>query len=515
MKFRNASIIAVVSYIAYTNAAALKGTSCPPVDSKGVQRLVTKNKLMKNLKDLETIANWNGGNRAFNTPGYTASLNYIKSQLDTSKTWKSWTQDLEVPYQKPKVTFVVEGKAYTIGHFQFSMWAGEDDFNVEGEVVEGPPGPASCTPEGYTGLNVTGKIVFVDGANCPGGVWQSPWVHYGDVVAPRLRAAHSAGALAVVVHLNEKYEAGLVGFKQMPDRKDFSPSGYMAYTDGLHLLSLIRRTGRPVLAKFENSWFSGKSLTQNLFSESIGGDPTNVIMIGAHLDSIRNGPGINDNGSGSSLLIALFHALQSYCPKNRIRFAWWGAEELGLYGSNHYVSNLSKQEADDILVYLNFDMIGHGYFGVFDGNSTSKPEDPYSLTSPPGSSVIEKLFVDYLVGSGVPITKEPLVANTDIAGFVELNKAVGGMHSGSIGVDFCYHRKCDDYTNINETHIEIIGKATAHVVSVLSNEGAKIIPKALSHSVNEDGRVIPTKVWDKKPSISEKVDVTVGDVLGI
>ncbi|KAF3286602.1 hypothetical protein TWF970_008455 [Orbilia oligospora] len=514
MKFSKVTIIA--GSIAGANAAALRTSTCPPVDSKGMQRFVTENKLMQNLKDLQTIANWNGGDRAFNSPGYTASVNYIKSQLDTSKTWKSWTQDFEAPRYTVKATFVVEGKSYSVAAFQRSIYVGEDDFTVEGQVVEGPPGPSSCTSEGYNGFDVKDKIVFVDGSDCPGGFWQNPWVPYGEVVSARLRAAHSAGAKAVIVHLVEKYQQGIPGFQDLPkDGKEFGPSGYMAHTDGLHLLSLIKRTNRPVFGKFENMWVQGNRPTQNLFTESIGGDPNNVIMIGAHLDSIRRGPGINDNGSGSSLLITLFHALQKYCPKNRIRLAWWGAEESGLVGSNHYTSNLSKEEADDILLYLNFDMIGRGYFGVFDGNAKSNPEDPYSLTSPPGSNVIEKLFIDYLVANGVSVVKEPLVANTDLAGFVGLNKAVGGLHSGSMGVDSCYHRQCDDYSNINGTHIEIMGKATAHVVSVLSNEGAKLIPKTPARKVDANGRVVPVKVWGKKPSPGDEVKLTVGDIVGV
>ncbi|KAK6515140.1 hypothetical protein TWF506_007485 [Arthrobotrys conoides] len=512
MKFSKISVVA--SCIAGANAAVLKTSTCPPVDSKGLQRSVTERKLMSNLKDLETIAKWNGGDRAYGRPGYTASVNYIKSQLDTSKTWKYWTQDFQAPYYAEETSFVVEGKSYSVDSFQRFIYVGEDDFDVEGEVVEGPPGPASCNPESYNGFDVAGKIVFVDGSDCPGGSWQNPWVPYGEVVSARLRAAHAAGAKAVIVHLVEKYEEGLPGFRELPmDKEKFGPSGYMAHTDGLQLLSVLRRTSRPVFGKFKNMWVQGNLPTQNLFAESISGDPANVIMIGAHLDSVRRGPGINDNGSGSSLLITLFHALQKYCPKNKIRLAWWGAEEAGLVGSNHYTSNLSKQEADDILLYLNFDMIGRGYFGVFDGNSKTKPDEPYSLLSPPGSNVIEKLFVEYLVANGAAVVKEPLVANTDLAGFVGLNKAVGGLHSGSMGVDSCYHRKCDDYSNINGTHFEIMGKATAHVVSVLSNEGAKLIQKTPAGKVGANGRVVPTKVWGKKPE--NEIKLTVGDIVGV
>ncbi|KAK6516036.1 hypothetical protein TWF281_004626 [Arthrobotrys megalospora] len=495
MKFSHAAILAGSAVCA--NAAAL--TPRCSLTSKGMQRQVTKNKLMKNLKDFQTISDWNAGNRAFNSPGYTSSVNYVKSHLATSKLWRTWTQSFDAFYYKIESTMVVDGKTYIVGSVGYSQWLEEILFSVNGEVVEGPAGNAACTVAGYSSLDVQGKIVLVEGGACPDSPTNPPW--YAQTIIPRFRAAYQAGALAVVVQADINYNdpVGIRSGNVGPPSPPFSlPSGYMSYADGAHLRSLIRRRAEdssPVVVQFDNIWNAGDRNTQNLFTESVGGDPRKVIMLGAHLDSVVNGAGINDNGSGSSLLITLFHALQKYCPKHRIRLAWWGAEEGGLNGSNHYTSNLSQEENDDILLYLNFDMIGRGYFGVFNGSNVADPGVPYSLTAPPGSDVIEQLFIDYLVDNGYPITNEPLTSNTDHAGFVGLGKPVGGMHSGSLGVDTCYHRACDDINNVNGTHIEIIGKAVAHVLSVLDNSADTLFPPTTPSS----GRLMQTEPVGMKP----------------
>ena len=86
--------------------------------------------------------------------------------------------------------------------------------------------------------------------------------------------------------------------------------------------------------------------TENVIAESKGGDASNVVMAGAHLDSVEAGPGINDNGSGSSALIETAEQMAKVKPKNKVRFAWWGAEEASLVGSTHYVGSLTEDEGD-------------------------------------------------------------------------------------------------------------------------------------------------------------------------
>ncbi|CAO0826015.1 P/Homo B domain-containing protein OS=Streptomyces microflavus OX=1919 GN=Smic_13410 PE=3 SV=1 [Streptomyces microflavus] len=157
----------------------------------------------------------------------------------------------------------------------------------------------------------------------------------------------------------------------------------------------------------------------NLIADWPGGDPNKVVFAGAHLDSVSSGAGINDNASGSAAVLetALAVSRAGYQPDKHLRFAWWGAEELGLIGSKYYVNNLPAAERSKISGYLNFDMIGSpnaGYF-VYD-------DDP----------VIEKTFKDYFAGLGVPTEIETEGdGRSDHAPFKSAGVPVGGLFTGA------------------------------------------------------------------------------------
>ena len=120
--------------------------------------------------------------------------------------------------------------------------------------------------------------------------------------------------------------------------------------------------------------------TENVIATSTKGDPNNVVMSGAHLDSVAAGPGINDNGSGSAGILetALQISKLGIKPENQLRFAWWGAEESGLVGSTEYVAQLTRRREPKIALYLNFDMIGSPNFArfIYDGNGSAFGERP-------------------------------------------------------------------------------------------------------------------------------------------
>ena len=103
-----------------------------------------------------------------------------------------------------------------------------------------------------------------------------------------------------------------------------------------------------------------------------------MVVVGAHLDSVPEGPGINDDGSGTATLLAQAQELASgrYKPRQKIRFAWWGAEENGLVGSSYYARNLSDKEAAKIDVMLDYDMLASANYilGVYDGDGDDPEE---------------------------------------------------------------------------------------------------------------------------------------------
>ncbi|MFI1356843.1 M28 family metallopeptidase [Streptomyces sp. NPDC020898] len=220
--------------------------------------------------------------------------------------------------------------------------------------------------------------------------------------------------------------------------------------------------------------FTASSRTgYNLIADWPGGDTNQVIMAGSHLDSVSSGAGINDNGSGSAavLEIALAVSRAQYQPTKHLRFAWWGAEELGLVGSRYHVNNLSAANRARISGYLNFDMIGSpnpGYF-VYDDDPT-----------------IEQTFKDYYAGLGVPTEIETEGdGRSDHAPFKNVGVPVGGLFTGASNTksaaqaakwggtsgqafDRCYHSSCDTTANINDTALDRNSDAAAYAVWELS-----------------------------------------------
>ncbi len=203
-------------------------------------------------------------------------------------------------------------------------------------------------------------------------------------------------------------------------------------------------------------------------------------MVGAHLDSVPQGPGIQDNGSGVAAIleIALQMAELGIEPRNRVRFAFWGAEESGLFGSEFYVANLSKRDIKDIALNLNFDMIGSPNFVrfVYDGDGSDTP-----LEGPNGSPNIEDVFLDYFAEQGLPTEATAFDGRSDYGPFIAVGIPAGGLFTGAEGIkseeevaiyggtageqyDPCYHLACDTFDNISLEALDQMGDAAAHAV---------------------------------------------------
>ena len=219
------------------------------------------------------------------------------------------------------------------------------------------------------------------------------------------------------------------------------------------------------------SFSTSAGTSYNVIAEWPHGDANHVVMTGSHLDSVSSGPGINDNGSGSAgvLETALAYAASGQTPKNRLRFGFWGAEELGLLGSKYYVNNLPSAERDKIELYLNFDMIASpnpGYF-VYDDN-------------PAGDGARDDL-VAYFTSKSVQTEFIDVQGRSDHAAFRSLGIPTAGTFSGAedtktsaqaskwggtagSAFDPCYHRSCDTINNLNLTSLDRQIDAIGHMI---------------------------------------------------
>ncbi|MEU3554222.1 M28 family metallopeptidase [Streptomyces fragilis] len=296
----------------------------------------------------------------------------------------------------------------------------------------------------------------------------------GAPAAPAPAAAAQAAALAAPDIPLANVKAHLTQFQSIATanggNRAHGRAGYKASVD--YVKAKLDAAGfTTTVQQFTSSGATG----YNLIADWPGGDTSQVLMAGAHLDSVSSGAGINDNGSGSAgvLETALAVSRAQLQPTKHLRFAWWGAEELGMVGSKYYVNSLTSTDRSRIAGYLNLDMIASpnpGYF-VYDDNAA-----------------LEKVFKDWYAGIGVPTEIETEGdGRSDHAPFKSAGIPVGGLFTGASSVktsaqatkwggtagqafDRCYHSSCDSTTNINDTALDRNTDALAHAVWTLGTQ---------------------------------------------
>jgi Zn-dependent M28 family amino/carboxypeptidase len=241
----------------------------------------------------------------------------------------------------------------------------------------------------------------------------------------------------------------------------------------------LAAAGPGVVVRVRTDTESAGRPTSNVLAELAGADPGRVVMAGAHLDSVAAGPGMNDNASGSATLLEIARRLAGTRPAHTVRFAWWGAEELGLLGSRHYVGGLDRAERDRIALYLNLDMIGSPNFRrlVYDGDAEGAPA---------GSAVVERVLTDQLRSQGLAVGETSLRGGSDHAAFAAAGIPVGGLFTGAgeaksarerdaFGggtgpADPCYHARCDDLDNLDRAVLGLMADAAAAALASLARD---------------------------------------------
>ena len=430
-----------------------------------LQSKVTTDAMMAHLTALQDIANANGGNRALGKPGYAASADYVEKAL-RDKGFDVATDEFEVqiPFMdKPVVT--VGGRQ--LDAYGLKWTAGTPADGVTGRLVpakaEDSPG---CTASDYDGLDVKGAIVLVDRGTC----------RFGEKVA----AAQERGAAGLIVANNEDYVPATGSL----ERSDVTiPVVGVSKADGAQLRS------NPSDATIKLNAGVRTERTHNVVAQTKTGSTENVVMVGAHLDSVPEGPGINDNGSGvAAVLETALQLGSSPDVKNAVRFGFWGAEEEGLMGSTHYVESLDVEKLKDIALYLNFDMLASpnpGYF-TYDGDQSSLPDSGVPRV-PEGSAGIERTLAAYLKGAGKTAQDTDFNGRSDYDGFTRAGVPAGGLFSGAedkmtdeqaklwdgkAGQEFDpnYHKATDTLEHIDRAALEIHGGGVAYAVGLYAQD---------------------------------------------
>ena len=374
--------------------------------------------LREHLRELQEIADENGGNRAAGTPGSEVSAEYVADRLRDAG-WRVELEPVTFPYfderSPPRLDDLEEGD-----EFRTLSYSGSG--SVEGRIRRFGLG---CDRSDYRALGDR-EIAVVARGEC--------------FFRDKARNAEAAGAAALLI---------------VDGESDEPPSATLG-APGIEIpvLAVGATAGRELgpRVELEVDAVSERRRTVNVIAETVAGRGDRVVMAGGHLDSVPAGPGINDNGSGTAALLEVAGALGGRAPGARLRLAFWGAEELGLVGSRRWVSELSPEDRDEIAAYVNLDMVG----------SPNPAQGVYSDADPEIESLLRRL-----VGPGAE--EENAGGNSDHAPFQRAGIPVGGLFTGAGEPnDPCYHRACDDIDNVDMPVLVKMTRAAGEAMERLS-----------------------------------------------
>ena len=413
------------------------------------------------------------GTRAAGTEGYDESAEYVARLL------KDAGYDVTLDPVEFEFNFPAELRQLTPveATYETGVFTGSGSGTVQGQVIPvdinlTPPraSTSGCEAADFAGLDFSGPtdIALIQRGTC----------NFGD----KALNAENAGAEAVII-----FNQG-----NTPDREALFVGDASILTDGTPVSHDIPVVGASFAAGVALAAPGSTAFVEvvppeirtdyNVIAELPGKNEDNVVMAGAHLDSVIEGPGIQDNGSGSAALLETALMMAKLKPENTLRFAWWAAEEIGLLGSTDYVEGLSQAERDRIALYMNYDMVGspNYIFMVYDADESTFPA-PEGVPIPEGSTAIEDLYESYYTLIGEPYDDTEFSGRSDYQAFIENGIPSGGLFTGAEEIkteeqeaiwggtageqfDPCYHEACDTIDNLSHYALDLNSDAIAYVL---------------------------------------------------
>ncbi|MEA2676200.1 MAG: hypothetical protein QOJ81_341 [Chloroflexota bacterium] len=403
------------------------------------------------LDALQQIADDNNGIRGAGTPGYGASADYV-AQVMTDLGYQVERQPFDFPFfnETEPVTLTVGDETWTSPEWvHAALYSASGDVEGALEAVGG-----GCNPGEWSGFTA-GHVAWVEAGGC--------------FTRQKVENAQSAGAVA------------MISFYPFWEKDQIRRPTLL---DPAAITIPVVAAGRgPWETLARNADFEGATTRISVHGDShtatvdnviatLPGQTDDVVMLGSHLDSVLDGPGINDNGSGVATLMSLAVSVAAHPqPVPTIRFGFWSAEEFGDLGSMAYVNQLGFEDQQRITAYLNLDMVASPNPGryVYD-----------NAGAPIGSSEITQDLLDALASFDAPGLAVDLGANSDHFAFAQAGVPIGGVFSGldpkspgdaqmfggTAGVpeDPCYHLACDTLDNIDLANAALLGQAVADVL---------------------------------------------------
>ena len=475
----------IVSFAAADAAAASESAQ-----TQGFRKALTVEGVRAHQQAFQTHSDFNGGTRAGGSPGYEASADYVEEKaraagLNVSDHFFTFMYNADrtppvLRQTSPTATEYVDGVDYASMTFSGSVaettakvWA--VDLVLPQPATEGGT-TSGCEPSDFAGMPA-GSIALTQRGGCNFNV--------------KVDNARDAGAIGAIV-FNDGANAGRTGIiNGTLGEGEHGPGLGATHALGVDLANGVANGDTGSTATYRIDRIEEERTTRNVIAETPGGDPNNVVVVGAHLDSVPRGAGINDNGSGSGGILEIAETIQSrdFAPRNKLRFMWYSAEEFGLLGSEAYVEDLPQSERDRITAMLNFDMIGSPNYVrfVYDGDNSAYPVGPGSADGPPGSGEIERIFHDYFRSQNLASDETAFSGRSDYGPFIAsgVDIPAGGLFTGAEGVktaqqaavyggtagqpyDPCYHLRCDDFDNVDVKGLHEMVDAAGHATLTLA-----------------------------------------------
>ncbi|HVE64481.1 MAG TPA: M28 family metallopeptidase [Mycobacteriales bacterium] len=478
------AIAAVTVSVGPVTPAGADSAQSEQSSTKGFRKGVTVAGIREHLLAFQAHSDNNGGNRVAGGPGFEASAAYVAARATAAGYTVTnhffdflFNADRTPPTLRetsPNATTYVDGVDFASMTFSESVPSTTAPVWAVDLVLPQAPAPGAttsgCEASDFLGMPA-GSIALLQRGTCS--------------FAIKSANAEAAGAVAAVI-FNDGGDAGRVG---IINGTLGSPNNGVALgatlAVGQALANGVTSGNTGSVAEVKVDRVQETRTTRSVIAETPGGDPDHVVVVGAHLDSVPRGAGVNDNGSGSAAILEIAETLaaQGRDVRNKLRFVWWGAEEFGLLGSSAYVASLSQAERDRIELNLNFDMIGSPNYVrfIYDGDNSAFPVGPGSADGPAGSGEIERVFRDYFAAEGLASEPTPFSGRSDYGPFIAAGVGIpaGGLFTGAEGVktpaqasvyggtagtayDPCYHLACDTINNVNLRGLDEMSDAAAH-----------------------------------------------------
>jgi Zn-dependent M28 family amino/carboxypeptidase len=361
------SLVIAAGLLAPSSAGAITSKQCKARVNDTPDTLlpcIQQRDLWEHMQAFQAIADANPGldghpSRNSGEPGYWASVQYVKDKMEAAG------YDVTIqPYKFEYTSFVgtpawSESTPTSRSFALVTDWnpgtsngTADADIQPAGGIVlpptETPSSTSGCTSGDFNPATMSGKIALIQRGGCNFGV--------------KVLNAQAAGAVGVVIfnegNTNPDRTAVINGSLLDANNNPFVPTIPVAFTSfaiGKSLYDEYTAGTPPQMHLDIHVLIDPNRDDWNVIAESKGGDKNRVLVVDAHLDAIY-GAGMLDNASGSATILNIAEMMKNVTPRNKLRFIWFGGEELGLLGSEFYVNNLSSSDASHIRYDLDADV---------------------------------------------------------------------------------------------------------------------------------------------------------------